>query len=178
MKQEFEYSFWGVGVNVLGYAFFVGMFTWLVLDRGDKYSPYLMIGVGILVLGFVYGFIQSISQLTSSKPAVELDNDGLTINLTGFDPYYLKWEEIDYIQKDKRILKSHITFKSGNPKEVISKQPWYNKIHFYLNKLNAGEYFIIPMDCLSSRSAGTLDDAHQTLLTYWKKTAQPIAPEA
>ena len=99
-----------------------------------------------------------------------MDDQGITINLAGFNSYYLAWTEISSIVKRRKIFPYHdsVEIQSDRSKQIISTQPWFMKIYFYLNRWFANDYFVIPIEELSIASAGNISDVYNTLQGHWK----------
>ena len=173
-KRVINFSFWGVFIDLLGHALFIGGFLWIIITDEHESILYLVwkILVGILILIFIYGLLLNIMQLTTKKPAIVLGDEGITRNFAGFDSYYLRWDEIDSIEKSSWFFRKYIILKSKPGEKLIKNLPWYSRIHFYLNKRFLNEYLVIPMDELSINTAGTSSVFYELLKDYWLSSKQ------
>ena len=170
MQKNIEKSFWGVFVNFIGCLFFIIGYVWLIITT--EYDSFLNLIVpifaSILVLVFSFYLCVCFYKLIKQIPAVIINEEGITNNFWGFNPYTIRWQEIDSIRIKSRLLNKYIVIESAEKEKYIKELPWDNRIYLLLSKRSFNEYFVIPMNEISYKTAGTADEFYSYLQDSWK----------
>ena len=170
MQKNIEKSFWGVFVNFIGYLFFIIGYVWLIITT--EYDSFLNLIIPILasILVVVFSFYLCVCfyKLIKQIRTVIINEEGITNNFWGFNPYTIRWQEIDSIRIKSRLLNKYIVIESAEKEKYIRELPLDNRIYLFLSKRSLNEYFIIPMNEISYTTAGTADEFYSYLQDSWK----------
>ena len=170
MQKNLEKSFWGVFVNFIGYLFFIIGYVWLIITT--EYDSFLNLIIPILasILVVVFSFYLCVCfyKLIKQIPTVIINQEGITNNFWGFNPYTIRWQEIDSIRIKSRLLNKYIVIESAEKEKYIRELPWDNRIYLLLSKRSFNEYFVIPMNEISYKTVGTADEFYSYLQDSWK----------
>ena len=170
MQKNIEKSFWGVFVNFIGCLFFIIGYVWLIITT--EYDSFLNLIVpifaSILVVVFSFYLCVYFYKLFKQIPTVIINQEGITNNFWGFNPYTIRWQEIDSIRIKSRLLNKYIVIESAEKEKYIRELPWDNRIYLLLSKRSFNEYFVTPMNEISYKTAGTADEFYSYLQDSWK----------
>ena len=175
MQKNIEISFWGVFVNFIGYLFFIILYFWLVLTTEYDSSSDLITLILVSPLIVVFSFYMCVNfyKLVKQIPTVIINEEGITSNFSGFNPYTIRWQEIDSIRIKSRLLGyKYVVISSIEKEKYIKDLPWDNRIYLLLSKRSLREFFVIPMNNISYKTAGTADEFYSYLQDYWKASTK------
>lgn len=167
-------SYWGLSITTLAAVLLVGMFVWSLFLREPLASrgPVFIIVASLIILMFGFYALFGIHQLIHSKPALIIDDSGITDNFAGLHSLYLRWDEIDSMKLFHFGFRTYLSIKPKTEVKKIADLPLISRIKFYLDLMNFFSRYTLKLEHYDFHEIGKSKDFYALLESFRKVASQ------